>query len=155
VAVLVEILTDNRNRTSSEIAKVFERHGGNMGQPGCVGWMFSLKGTLTVTGFKDEEKLMDLALGAGAEDITESDGIFEIVTPPEAFETVKAALAEANIPVERAEILQRPQNFVPLDESTARKVLSFMEALEDHDDVQKVHANFDIPSDVMAKLQAE
>jgi transcriptional/translational regulatory protein YebC/TACO1 len=116
--------------------------------------MFSLKGVLTVTGFSDEEKLMDLALGAGAEDLTETEGAFEVITPPEAFEAVKAALAAAGVPVERAEVAQRPQNFVPLDEAAARKVLSLMEALEDHDDVQKVDANFDIPTDVLAKIQA-
>ncbi len=154
VAVLVDVVTDNRNRTASEITKIFERHGGHMGQPGCVGWMFSLKGVLTVTGFSDEEKLMDLALGAGAEDLTETEGAFEVITPPETFEAVKAALAAAGVPVERAEVAQRPQNFVPLDEAAARKVLSLMEALEDHDDVQKVHANFDIPTDVLEKIQA-
>jgi YebC/PmpR family DNA-binding regulatory protein len=155
VAILVEAATDNRNRTSSEIVKIFERHGGNLGQPGCVNWMFSKKGLVTVTGFKDEEKLMDLALGAGADDLSESEeGTFEIVCPPESFEAVKKALADAKIAVAHAEIVQRPQTFVPLDETAARKVLTLMELIEDHDDVQKVHSNFDIPTDVLARIQA-
>lgn len=153
VAVLAEVMTDNRNRTVSEITKIFERHGGNVGQPGCVAWMFNLKGIITISGFDDEETLMDVALGAGAEDMSETDGDFEVITPPEAFEAVKTALAEAGIPVDRAEVTQRPQNFVPLDEETARKVLAFMEVLEDHDDVQKVHSNFDIPTEVLEKIQ--
>jgi YebC/PmpR family DNA-binding regulatory protein len=155
VAILVEAATDNRNRTASEIVKLFDKHGGNFGQPGCVAWMFSTKGIITVTDFKDEEKLMDLALGAGADDLAETDeATFEVICPPETYEAVKKALADAKIPTAHAEIVQRPQNFVPLDESSARKVLALMESLEDHDDVQKVHANFDIPTDVLAKIQA-
>jgi len=155
VAVLAEAVTDNRNRTSAEIGKVFERHGGHMGPPNCVAYMFSKKGLITVTGFKDEEKLMDVALGAGADDLSETDDGFEVISPPEAFEAVKKALADAQIPVARAELTQRPQNFVPLSESDARKVLGLMESLEDHDDVQKVHSNFDIPTEVLEKIQAE
>jgi len=154
VAILAEVVTDNRNRTASEVGKIFERHGGNMGQPGCVAWMFSKKGLLTVTGFPDEEKLMDVALSAGAEDLSPTDDGFEVVTPPDAFEAVKKALAAAAIPVAHAEFAQRPQNFVPLDAVTAPRVLALMEALEDHDDIQKVHANFDIASDVLEKIQA-
>ena len=155
VAILADAVTDNRNRTSSEIVKVFAKHGGNMGQPNCVAYMFHQKGILTVTDFKDEEKLMDVALGAGADDLSGIDDGFEVITPPEAFEAVKKALADAKIPVARAELTQRPANTVPLGEHDARKVLALMEALEDHDDVQKVHANFDIPTAVLEKLQAE
>jgi YebC/PmpR family DNA-binding regulatory protein len=154
VAIFVEAATDNRNRTSSEIGKIFERHGGNMGQPNCVAWMFSKKGVLEVANFTDEEKLMDVALGAGAEDLSPTDDGFEVITPPEAFEAVKKALADARIPVAHAEITQRPQNFIPLAEADARKVLALMEALDEHDDVQKVHSNFDVSPEVLAKIQA-
>jgi YebC/PmpR family DNA-binding regulatory protein len=153
VAILVEVVTDNRNRTAGEIVKVFERHGGNLGQPNCVNWMFTKKGIITVTEFKDEEKLMDIALGARADDLGETEGAFEVICAPEAFEAVKKALADAKVPIAHAEIVQRPQNFVPLNATTAPKVLNLMEALEDHDDVQKVHANFDIPTEVLAKIQ--
>lgn len=154
VAVLIDAVTDNRNRTSAEIGKIFERHGGNMGQPNCVAWMFSKKGVITVAKFSDEEKLMDVALSAGAEDLQPADDGFEIITPPEAFEAVKKALADAKIPVDHAELVKRPQSFVSLDETNARKVLALMEALEEHDDVQKVHSNFDVSPEVLAKVQA-
>lgn len=156
VAILADGVTDNRNRTASEIVKIFERHGGNMGGPNCVGYLFSKKGIITVTDFPDEEKLMEVALGAGADDIAQTEGAFEVITPPDTtFEAVKKALADAKIPVARAEITNRPANFVTLGENEARKVLSLMEALEEHDDVQKVYSNFDIPTDIMEKLQAE
>jgi YebC/PmpR family DNA-binding regulatory protein len=154
VAILVEVMTDNRNRTVNEIVRIFERHGGNMGQPGCVNWMFSHKGIITVAGHDNEEALMDVALGAGAEDMTEGGEGFEIICPPEAYETVKKALADAAIPVATAELTQRPQTFVSLDENHARKVLALLEALDDHDDVQKVYSNFDVAPEVMEKLQS-
>jgi YebC/PmpR family DNA-binding regulatory protein len=155
VAILADAVTDNRNRSSSELSKIFERHGGNMGSPNCVKWMFSPKGIIAVTGPQDEEKLMDVALGAGADDMTPTDDGFEIITPPEAFEPVKKALTDAKVTIAHAEIVQQPQNFVTLGENDARKVLGLMEDLEDHDDIQKVHANFDIPADVLAKIQGE
>jgi YebC/PmpR family DNA-binding regulatory protein len=154
VAILVDVLSDNRNRTASEVTKAFERHGGNLGGPNCVAYMFSSKGVITVTAFKDEEKLMDVALGAGAEDLNETGDGFEVITRPEAFEAVKKALADAGIAVERAEITKVPQNYVPLGEADARKVLALMEDLEEHDDVQKVHSNFDVSADVLQKIQA-
>jgi YebC/PmpR family DNA-binding regulatory protein len=155
VAILIETVTDNRNRTSSEIAKIVERHGGRMGQPNSVAWLFSKRGIITVSGFKDEERVMDVALGAGAEDLSPTDDGFEVVAPPEAMEAVKKALEAAGIPVARAELAKRPQNYISLGESDARKVLSLMEAIEDHDDVQKVHSNFDVPVEILEKLQAE
>jgi transcriptional/translational regulatory protein YebC/TACO1 len=126
-----------------------------MGPPNCVAYLFSKKGTITVTDFKDEEKLMDVALGAGAEDLSPTDDGFEITTAPEAYETVKKALADAGIAVAGAELAQQPANYVTLSESDARKVLNLMEALEDHDDVQKVHSNFDISPEIMEKLSNE
>ena len=155
VAVLVEALTDNRNRTSSGVGKIFERHGGNMGQPGCVAWMFSQKGVITVTACDDEEQLMEAALSAAAEDMTETDDGFEIYTPPEAFEGVKTALSEAGIPVEGAEVSQVAQAYVSLSEDDARKTLALLEELDDHDDVQKVHSNVDIDADLVEKIRAE
>ena len=155
VAILIEVVTDNRNRTSSEISKIVERHGGRMGQPNSVAWLFSTRGIIMVSGFKDEEKVMDVALGAGAEDLSPTDDGFEVVTPIEAMETVKKALEAAQIPVARAELAQRPQNYISLGESDARKILGLMEAIEDHDDVQKVHSNFDVPVEIIEKLQAE
>ena len=154
-AILVDAITDNRNRTASEIVKIFERHNGRMGPPNCVAYLFSKKGNLWVTEFKDEEKLMDVALGAGAEDLSPTDDGFEIITAPESFETVKKALADAGIPVARSELSQHPANYVTLSENDARKVLNLMESLEDHDDVQKVHSNFDIPAEIMEKLASE
>jgi len=155
VAILIEVVTDNRNRTSSEIAKIVERHGGRMGQPNSVAWMFSTRGIIMVSGFKDEERVMDVALGAGAEDLSPTDDGFEVVAPIEAMEAVKKALEAAQIPVARAELAQRPQNYISLGESDARKILGLMEAIEDHDDVQKVHSNFDVPIEILEKLQAE
>jgi YebC/PmpR family DNA-binding regulatory protein len=155
VAILIEVVTDNRNRTSSEISKIVERHGGRMGQPHSVAWLFSKRGVIMVSGFRDEERVMDVALGAGAEDLSPTDDGFEVVTPIEAMETVKKALEAAQIPVARAELAQRPQNYISLGESDARKILGLMEAIEDHDDVQKVHSNFDVPVEIIEKLQAE
>jgi YebC/PmpR family DNA-binding regulatory protein len=154
VAILVEAMTDNRNRTSSEITKIFERHGGNIGRPGCVAWMFSQKGVITVTGCDDEEALMDAALAAGAEDMTETDDGFDVYTPLEAFGDVKAALEEAGIPVAAADVSHVSQNYVSLGEDDARKTLALLEELDDHDDVQKVHSNVDIDSELVEKIQA-
>jgi YebC/PmpR family DNA-binding regulatory protein len=154
-AILVDAVTDNRNRTASEIVKVFERHGGRMGPPNCVAYLFSKKGVLVVTDFKDEEKLMDVALGAGADDLSQTDEGFDIITAPEAYEPVKKALADAGIAVARAELSQHPQNYVTLSENDARKVLNLMESLEEHDDVNKVHSNFDIPAEILEKLGNE
>jgi len=154
VAILADAMTDNRNRTSSDVGKLFERHGGNLGQPGCVAWMFSQKGVITVTGFDDEEQLMDVALAAGADDLNQTDDGFEVLCAIDAFEAAKKTLAEAGIPIERAEVSQVPQNYISLGENDARKVLALLEDLEDHDDVQKVHSNFDVAPEVLEKLQA-
>jgi len=155
VAILVEVMTDNRNRTGGEVSRIFERHAGNMGQPGCVGWMFSQKGVITVTGDPDEEQLMEVALSAGAEDLSEAEGGFDVLTPPEAFEAVKQALTEAGVAYEAAEISQVAQNYVALSDDDARKTLALLEELDDHDDVQKVHSNMDIDADLVEKMQAE
>jgi YebC/PmpR family DNA-binding regulatory protein len=153
VAVLVAILTDNKNRTVSEIRHVFSRNSGNMGEAGCVSWVFHKKGSLQLN--KDqvsEDVLMEKALEAGAEDIKDEDDTWDIMTEPASFEAVKKALEENNLKPQSAEITMVPQNSIKLVGADAEKMLKLMEALEDHDDVQNVYANFDIPKEEMERL---
>ncbi|MDO9533942.1 MAG: YebC/PmpR family DNA-binding transcriptional regulator [Bacillota bacterium] len=156
VAVLVDIMTDNRNRTAADIRHIFSRRGGNMGEAGCVSWMFSRKGYLTIEkikGLPSEDDLMMLALESGAEDFKDEDNIFVITTSPEDFERVKDSFTEKNIEFSSAEITMLPSNAVRIeDPEEAAKVLRLLEALEDHDDVQNVYANFDIPDEIMQSL---
>ena len=154
VAVMVEALTDNRNRTGPEIKRVFEKHGGSLGTSGCVNWMFDKKGLITVgTASVDEDDLMELALGAGAEDMENTGEVYEITCDPGAYEELKKALEAKEIPMEVAEISMMPQNMVGIDdEAVAKRIVSLMEAFDDHDDVQNAYANFDIPDEVMVKL---
>jgi len=154
VAIMVEALTDNRNRTAPEIKRIFEKSGGSMGTTGCVSWMFNKKGLITVGAANvGEDDLMELALGAGAEDMENTGEVYEITCDPEAYEELKKALEEKEIPIEVAEISMVPQTTVAIDdEHTARKVISLMEAIEDHEDVQNAYANFDIPDEVMDKF---
>jgi len=156
VAVLCEILTDNRNRTAPEIRKIFEMSGGKLGATGCVAWMFDQKGLLLVpTDQTDEDALMELALEHGADDVRRDADNFEITCPPEAYDDVLTAIKQANLKTEVAELTLIPQNTVDLSEDEARKVLKLMERLDDHDDVQNVASNFNIPDDVMEKVEAE
>jgi YebC/PmpR family DNA-binding regulatory protein len=154
VAVLVETMTDNKNRTVADIRHFFAKSGGNLGESGCVAWMFDQKGTITVEkGEIDEDALMDLALEAGAEDMIDEDETFQIITAPEDFNDVVERLENSELSFSEAELSRIPQNTVEvLDEKAARSLLRLMESLEDHDDVQKVHANFDIPDEVMELL---
>ena len=154
VAVMVEALTDNRNRTGPEVKRIFEKHGGSLGTSGCVNWMFDKKGLITVgTANVGEDDLMELALGAGAEDMENTGEVYEITCDPAAYEELKKALEEKEIPMEVAEISMVPQNMIGIDdEATAKRVVSLMEAFDDHDDVQNAYANFDIPDEVMVKL---
>jgi YebC/PmpR family DNA-binding regulatory protein len=154
VAVMVEALTDNRNRTGPEIKRVFEKHGGSLGTSGCVNWMFSKKGLITVnTASVGEDDLMELALGAGAEDMENTGEVYEITCEPNAYEELKRALEGKEIPMEVAEISMMPQTMAEIsDEAVAKRVVSLMETFDDHDDVQNAYANFDIPDEVMAKL---
>jgi len=154
VAVMVEALTDNRNRTGPEIKRIFEKHGGSLGTSGCVNWMFNKKGLITVgTANVGEDDLMELALGAGAEDMENTGEVYEITCDPGAYEELKQALEAKEIPMEVAEISMVPQNMIGIDdEATAKRVVSLMEAFDDHDDVQNAYANFDIPDEVMVKL---
>jgi YebC/PmpR family DNA-binding regulatory protein len=155
VAIMVEGLTDNRNRTAPEIKKIFERRGGSMGASGCVGWMFSKKGLITVkTDAANEDELMELALSGGADDFQNTGDIYEITCDPNAYDALKKALQEKQVPIHSSELSMVPQNTVPVtDEETARKILNLMEDLEDHDDVQNVYANFDIPDEIVNKLE--
>jgi YebC/PmpR family DNA-binding regulatory protein len=150
VAIIAEALTDNKNRTGSEIRNIFSKKSGNMAGSGSVSWMFNKKGFIMVKADKiDEDKLMAIALDAGAEDMKLQDGIYEITTPVSALEKIKDAIKDSNIEIESAELTMIPTSTVALDGVDAKAVLSLVEMLEDHDDVQNVYANFDIPDDVL------
>jgi len=145
VAIFMHALTDNKNRTVAEIRHILSKHGGNLGESGCVGWMFDRKGYFVVEkSAADEEKLLELALGAGADDMREDEGNFEIFTAPENFDAVRAAMDSATIPTAAAEISMMPQNYVKLEGKNAQTMLKLMEILEDHEDIQNVWSNFDI-----------
>jgi YebC/PmpR family DNA-binding regulatory protein len=154
VAIMVEALTDNRHRTGPEIKRLFERHGGSLGTSGCVNWMFTKKGLITVSAANaDEEQLLEIALNAGAEDMQNTGEVFEITCDPAAYEQLKAALEEKEIAIDVAEISMVPQSTIAInDEPTAKKIISLMDAFEDHDDVQNTYANFDIPDETMARI---
>jgi YebC/PmpR family DNA-binding regulatory protein len=155
VAFIVDTLTDNPHRTAPEMKKIFERSGGNMGAPNCVAWNFTTKGIFTVKASDTtEEKLVEVALDAGADDVIAEGEFFEITCPATQYEAVKQALAAAKIPTQTAEIAKKPGTTIKVDAETAEKVLRLMEAFEDHDDVQNVYANFDISDEVMAKIGA-
>ena len=150
VAVICEVMTDNRNRTVSEIRNIFSKAGGNMGDAGCVSWMFHKKGYFVVNRTKvGEDKLMTLALDAGAEDMQTEDDNFVITTPPNDFEKVRKALEDAGVVPDVAEVTMVPQTYVKLDGKEAQQMLRLVESLEDNDDVQNVYANFDIPEEIM------
>lgn len=151
VAVMVEVLTDNRNRAASDIRNIFSKSGGSLGEQGCVNWMFHKKGIILVprSGGQTEEGIMDAAIEGGAEDVSAGDDYFEIITDPEAFDTVKAYLDGKRIKYETAEVTMSPATTVKLDEAGARKVLRLMDNLNEHDDVQEAYANFDIPDDIL------
>ena len=155
VAVLVEVTTDNRNRTLGQIRLIFEKHGGSLGGAGCVAWMFKPKGLICVpkASVKDEDALMGQALDLGAEDfVTDDAESYEIYANPQELDKVKEGLLAQKVPVASAELIMKPENMVPVGEADAPKILTIMEELEDHDDVKAVHANFDIPDHILAKL---
>jgi YebC/PmpR family DNA-binding regulatory protein len=154
-ALLIDITSDNRNRTVAEIRNLFTKQSCNMAEAGAVSWQFHKKGLLVVEkGKVDEDKLMTLALDAGAEDMKTDEKTYEVTTGPHEFEAVKKALADAKIETSLAEITFIPENYIKLDAKNAEHVLKLMDTLEDHDDVQKVHANFDIPEEIMEKVAA-
>lgn len=155
VAVMLEVVTDNRNRTTAEVRKIFSRFGGNVGEVGCVGWMFDKKGLIHVSAKGvDEEQLLAVALESGAEDVRTEEQTFEVVTAPKDFKAVKTALEQASFPIEQAEVTMLPQSTVRIEGKTAEQVLRLMDGLEEHDDVQQVYSNFDIPEEIMAALTA-
>jgi YebC/PmpR family DNA-binding regulatory protein len=151
VALLIESVTDNRNRTVAEIRHMFSKNGGNLAAAGAVAWMFDKKGYIVVEKTaKAEDELFDLAIEAGADDIRDDDDNWEIITAPESFEAVQTAIKSAGITPQVAEVEMIPQNYIKLEGSQANQMLKLMETLEDHDDVQKVSANFDISEADMA-----
>jgi len=154
VAIMVEALTDNRNRTGPEVKRLFEKHGGSLGTSGCVNWMFTKKGLITVNAANaDEEQLLEIALSAGADDMQAVGEVFEITCEPGAYEELKKTLQDEEITTEVAEISMVPQNTIDIsDEHTAKRIISLMEAFEDHDDVQNAYANFDIPEEIIARI---
>jgi YebC/PmpR family DNA-binding regulatory protein len=155
VAILVQVMTDNRNRTVSEIRRVFSRHGGNMGESGCVAWMFSKRGQIAVEKSKiDEERLIEIALEAGANDVVDGGDVFEIATSPDDFESVKEAIEKAGVACARASVDMVAQTTVTVTGSAAEQTLKLVDELEEHDDVQEVASNFEIPEEELERLSA-
>ena len=151
-AILAQVVTDNKNRTVSDIRRLFAKHGGNLGETGCVSWMFDKKGLITVEKSQiDEERLMSIVLDAGAEDVKDEDELFEVVTQPEDFEKVKERLDREKVAVASAQVTMVPKNSVNVDAKHVEQILKLTEELEDHDDVQNVSANFNIPTELMEK----
>jgi YebC/PmpR family DNA-binding regulatory protein len=155
VAIMVSALTDNRNRTVQEVRSTFTRHGGALGENGCVSYLFKSRGVITVNVDKDKEEDMEMAaIDAGAEDVNVGGGIMEVFTKPETLEKVRAALETAKINVESSELQMVPETLVTLDEKTGAQALKLLDRLEELDDVQNVYSNVDIPDSVMAAIQA-
>jgi YebC/PmpR family DNA-binding regulatory protein len=154
VAVMIETMTDNRNRTSQEVRHAFSRLGGSLGEPGSVAWMFNRKGVIVLdkATAPDEERLLEIIVEAGADDLRDSDDQWEIVTDPESFRGVRKSVEDAGVQVASAELAMIPQNGVPVGEDKAGSVLKLIEALEDLDDVQAVYSNFDIPEEILAQV---
>jgi YebC/PmpR family DNA-binding regulatory protein len=151
-AIIAQVLTDNKNRTVSEIRRLFTKHGGNLAETGSVSWIFDNKGLITVEKSKvEEERLMAIVLEAGADDVREDDEVFEVVTSPEAFSGVKDRLDQEKIPVASAQVTLVPKNTVGVEAKHVEQILKLTEELEDHDDVQSVSANFTIPTELMEK----
>jgi YebC/PmpR family DNA-binding regulatory protein len=156
IAVMVETLTDNRNRTGPEIKKIFERRGGSMGTSGCVSYMFSSKGVITIAAdAANEDDLMETVLSAGAEDMQNLGEVYEITCAPAQFDELKNAISQSGIEPVSAELAMVPQNTITVaDTSAAEKILKLIDDFEDHDDVQNVYSNFDIPDDILEKLDS-
>ena len=154
VALLIEVLTDNRNRTGQEIRHAFTRNGGNLGEQGSTAWMFARKGLIEIekTAAPDEDRLLELVLEAGAEDLRDAESSWEIVTEPHALRGVREALESAGVAIPSAELTMMPNTAIPVDGGEAKQVLNLIESLEDLDDVQAVYANFDISEELMSAL---
>jgi YebC/PmpR family DNA-binding regulatory protein len=152
VAILVEALTDNRNRTSAEVKHIFAKHNGSLGEPGSVAYLFDKKGSIVIDAARYTEDDLMVAVEAGAEDISTDDDVFEVVTEPADFSTVRGALEDAGIEIDSAEMSYRPSSLVPVDEADATRLMKLIELLEDDDDVSDVHANFDVSTDVLERV---
>jgi YebC/PmpR family DNA-binding regulatory protein len=154
VAILVEALTDNRNRTGSEVRNAFTKHGGNLGEPGSVAWTFEKKGEIVVDGARYSEDELLVAIDAGAEDVALDGDVWEIVTGPADLTAVRKALEDAGVQIESAELVQRPTTRTPVEEDRVATLMRLIEALEENDDVQGVHANFDVDAEVLERVAA-
>jgi YebC/PmpR family DNA-binding regulatory protein len=152
VALMVEAVTENRNRTGSDVRHVFGKHGGNLGEPGSVAYLFDKKGVVVVDGERYSEDDLMVAIDAGAEDIAVDDDVYEVICEPADLAKVRQALVDAGVEVEDAQVAQRPKSLVPLDEDGAVKLMKLIDALEDQDDTDAVHANFDVPADVLERV---
>jgi YebC/PmpR family DNA-binding regulatory protein len=154
VALLVEALTDNRNRTGSEVRHAFSKHGGNLGEPGSVAWIFEKKGIVVVDGDRYSEDDLMPAIDAGAEDVAIDENVYEVIADPADFTAVRSALEGAGVEIQSADLTMRPTNRVPVDEAQVGTLMRLIEALEDQDDVNAVHANFDVDAAVLERVLA-
>ncbi len=152
VALLVEAVTDNRNRTGADVRHAFSKHGGSLGEPGSVAYLFDKKGTIAIDATRHDEDELMVAVEAGAEDITAEDDLWEVVAEPTDYAAVLTALEGAGIAIESAEMGYRPSSLVPIDESQASSLMRLIEALEESDDVGEVHANFDVSAEVLERV---
>jgi YebC/PmpR family DNA-binding regulatory protein len=152
VAVLVEALTDNRNRTGADVRHAFSKHGGSLGEPGSVAYLFDKKGTIVIDSARYSEDELMVAVEAGAEDISTDDDVFEVISEPADYMAVRNALEQAGVEMESAEMAYRPSSLVAIDERQAGKLMRLIEALEENDDIGAVHANFDVPADVLERV---
>ena len=152
VAILIEAMTDNRNRTGSEIRHAFSKHNGNLGEPGSVAYLFDKCGLIVVDGERYAEEDLMVAIDAGAQDIALDDDVYEVICEPSDFMAVRAALEEAGIEIETAEVTQQPKTRVEIDEDGATKLMRLIDTLEDNDDVDAVHANFDVDSEILERV---
>jgi YebC/PmpR family DNA-binding regulatory protein len=152
VAVLVEALTENRNRTSADVRHAFSKHGGSLGEPGSVAYLFEKKGTIVIDSERYAEDELMVAVDAGAEDVSTDEGVFEVITEPTDFAPVRRALEEAGVAMESAEVSYRPSSLVPVDEAQAGSLMKLVESLEENDDVSAVHANFDVSAEILERV---
>jgi YebC/PmpR family DNA-binding regulatory protein len=152
VALLIEALTENRNRTGADVRHALNKHGGNLGEPGSVAYLFDKRGVVVVDAARYDEDDLMVAIDAGAEDISLDDDVYEIVTEPADLPAVRAALSDAGVELESADVVQRPKVRVPVGEADAARLLKLIDALEESDDVGEVHANFDVDADVLERI---
>ena len=154
VAIFMEVMTDNKNRTISELRAALDKNGGNMGENGCVAWIFEKKGIITIMiSEKDEEELLELVMDAGGDDLQTVDDYYEITTSVESFESVRKSIENSGLKVQSAQLTRIPQNTVNVEEKNCKSLLRLMDMLEDHDDIQKVYSNFDITDELMSIVE--